>query len=210
MIWNKLASKYDRLWVQKHSLTPTRNKVLAHLAQLNTPNIKLLDLGCGTGQLLESLSTTHPDFILYGIDKSEEMLRIAKEKHINAIFLQADMDQNHLETKSTTTALEPGTFDRVICSHSFPYYKRKQDVLAWVASLLKEDGIAIFTQASINSGYDRIVMQLIEKTAEAADYLSTQAFRKLVEPYFEVTDMYLIRQRRYMPSIYGFVLRKKA
>src|SRR4030043_362460 len=40
----------------------------------------VLDLGCGTGNLLKSLHERYPNAVLYGSDVSEGMLAKAKEK----------------------------------------------------------------------------------------------------------------------------------
>ena len=57
-VWEKLAHKYDRLWVQKYSLGPTRREVRAILLPLlaKEPSLKILEIGCGTGQLIREIS----------------------------------------------------------------------------------------------------------------------------------------------------------
>lgn len=42
---------------------------------------KILDLGCGTGRLLERLASQFPDLTGIGLDLSPEMLRQAREKN---------------------------------------------------------------------------------------------------------------------------------
>jgi ubiquinone/menaquinone biosynthesis C-methylase UbiE len=203
MVWNKLATKYDRLWVQKYSLEPTRRKVMVLIGGFNFQEATVLDLGCGTGQLLDEIGRFYPKYKLYGIDKSEEMLKVAKSKRIQANWIHHNLDADHINE------LEGKKFDLIICSHSFPYYKKKEHVLNQVAQYLKEDGIAIFTQASINNRYDDFAMKIIEKTAESAAYVSKAAFKKLVSGKFTITYTFTIAEKWYMPSICGFVMRKK-
>ncbi|MDF1618210.1 class I SAM-dependent DNA methyltransferase [Petrocella sp. FN5] len=203
MIWNKLATKYDRLWVQKYSLEPTRRKVMVLIGGFNFQEATVLDLGCGTGQLLDEIGRFYPRYKLYGMDKSEEMLKVAKSKKIKANWIHHNIDSDHI------LELDGKTFDLIICSHSFPYYKKKEHVLNQVEKYLKEDGIAIFTQASINNHYDNFVMKMIEKTAESAAYLSKAAFKKLVSRHFTITYTFTIHEKWFMPSIFGFVMRKK-
>ena len=54
--WDFWADRYDRLWVQKHSLGPTREYVLETLDEAVRRGevsvcAKLMDLGCGSGIL---------------------------------------------------------------------------------------------------------------------------------------------------------------
>jgi len=53
------------------------------------PGLRLLELGCGHGDLLAGLNPS----LGVGIDISEEMVRVAKKKHPNLNFLQADVHE---------------------------------------------------------------------------------------------------------------------
>ena len=65
----------------------------------------LLEVGCGTGAMLEQLAG---EFDLFGVDLSGEMLAIARSKPFTCAFRQADM-----------AAFDLGcTFDAVICMFS--------------------------------------------------------------------------------------------
>ena len=51
-VWEKLAHKYNNLWVQKYSLGPTRREVLKIVLPLlkETNSLKIIDFRCGTRQ----------------------------------------------------------------------------------------------------------------------------------------------------------------
>ena len=204
MIWDKLASEYDKLWVQKYSLKPTRRELLKRLSSYElSEEIRILDIGCGTAQLLGEVQKNFGLKYLYGIDKSKNMLNLARNKYKKLRFRHIDIDICNL------SHFKNMKFDIIICTHSFPYYKNKENVLDVVYNLLNENGIAIFAQASINNIYDKIAMTIIEATAEKADYLSRKDFEILASKSFFVEERFLIKERFFMPSIYGFVLRKK-
>ena len=56
-IWNFWAKRYERLWVQKYSLKPTRDYVANTISKyIKSEGItKILDLGCGPGELIRDL-----------------------------------------------------------------------------------------------------------------------------------------------------------
>lgn len=198
-IWDKLAKKYDSLWVQKYSLTPTRRRVLALLKNCKH-DFSMLDVGCATGQLLNEVRSEFAGSKLYGIDKSQSMIELARARNIDAKF-------DCVYAEEYDAAIR---FDVITCCHSFPYYQDKELVLQKIASLLEDRGMAIFIQGSINSVYDKVIMSFVELTAEKANYLSRKDFVALAEACFVVEEIFSIREKWFMPSLCGFVLRKKA
>lgn len=197
MVWNKLAKKYDRLWVQKYSLNPTREQVMKRLDRV-MPD-KLIDIGCGTGQLLYQISKRHPGIELTGIDKAHEMIRACRDKKIPGRFICGDIG----EMEATI-----GKFDMAVCCHSFPYYNNKSNIIETIHGMLNETGRAIFVQACQNTLYDQIALWLVERTAEKAEYLSKDEFCRLFEARFIIEERFTIHERWFMPSICGFVLRR--
>jgi SAM-dependent methyltransferase len=66
----------------------TYHKLLCHYYQyLVSPGQKILELGCGCGDLLAALSP----FQGVGVDFSEEMIALAKERHPELLFISADV-----------------------------------------------------------------------------------------------------------------------
>ena len=198
-IWDKLSHKYDTLWVQKYSLKPSKNKILALIGSADE-SLSLLDVGCATGQLLCEIKEKYPQAQLFGIDKSQSMIKAAKDKNAEIEFRCQAAEELNADTK----------FDFITCCHSFPYYSNKTQVLQKLSQILKDDGKAVFIQAGINNLYDRFVMAIIEKTAEKADYLSKKDFCRMAEEYFAVEECFAIKEKWFMPSICGFILGKKS
>ncbi len=159
----------------------------------------LIDIGCGTGQLLQQISRLYPGIELTGIDKAQEMIQKCREKNIPANFICGDIDELKADADK---------FDLAICCHSFPYYKEKAKISEKVYEMLNQNGMAVFVQASQNSLYDQIALWLVERTAEKAEYLSRDEFTRLFENQFVIEERFTIRERWFMPSICGFVMRK--
>src|SRR4051812_10973636 len=70
------APDYDSRWA--FYIEATTRETLLRLPVRTTDRV--LDVGCGTGELLRRLSVTHPEARLAGIDPVPEMVDIAKRK----------------------------------------------------------------------------------------------------------------------------------
>lgn len=81
-------------------------KDLEHIAHLISPNTKILDIGCGEGELL-SLLKNNKNIQPHGIEINQEKVSICVQKELNVIQGNADTDLIHYPNKS---------FDYVIAS----------------------------------------------------------------------------------------------
>jgi len=71
-IWDFWAPMYERLWAQRFSLGPGRTLIHQHLEKLNLTAPKILDIGCGIGQLSFEIATHIPDAKIIAADSSLE------------------------------------------------------------------------------------------------------------------------------------------
>ncbi len=75
--YKSLARSYDSRFQEFINVTTDKMAALANI----TPGEKVLDLGCGTGEMLFKLGKEYPNVgLLAGIDASEDMLELAKTK----------------------------------------------------------------------------------------------------------------------------------
>lgn len=88
--WDTQAAGYDRLYKSKWS--ELENRDLKNRLSVLVPrgSCRILDLGSGTGLGYE-LSRQSPNASYIGIDISQEMIGIAKQKWPDALFLQQPM-----------------------------------------------------------------------------------------------------------------------
>lgn len=197
-IWDFWAASYERLWVQKYSLGPTRQLVLTELGQLakgqaNRP-LKHLDVGCGTGQLIEELVREYGPLIASaGLDFSNKMVALAAAKNLPANFILGDAHNLPFAAEE---------FDILTCCHSFPYYQNKPLVLQEFFRVLKPGGYLLLINASVNNLYDQLVMAIVKLTTGKASYPSTLATSQLLAK----AQLTMSAQKRlacepYMPSI---------
>lgn len=169
-IWDFWAPRYDRLWAQRLSLAPTRAAIRAQLR--GRPPGHLLDMGCGTAQLLDLLAEDAAGAGLdyTGVDASPAMIAAARRKHPAARLYGADL---------MAFEAAPGAYDTIVCAHAFPYMPDKSAALARLAGWLRAGGRLLLAQACAENGYDRIALAVVKRTTSPAQYLSVAALRAL-------------------------------
>lgn len=200
-IWNFWAKRYDRLWVQKYSLKPTRSYILKIIEEDNRQNeiISVLDIGCGPGELINLLENKYNKFNITGIDFSNEMLNISKMKNTKTRHINLDVkDLDQLGEK----------FNIIICTHSLPYYKDLDKFVSDLYNLLEDKGKLYISFASGNSFYDKFTLSFVKLTTGSANYPSDNNFRKLVFNYFRIETLHIIKERFFMPRIAVYKLSK--
>src|ERR1041384_5020078 len=82
-VFNNAAQWYD----EKFSSFDLYDETYDHLLSLiQKPNAKVLELGCGPGNITSYLHSKRPDLTILGTDLAQKMLEIAKEKNPTAKF----------------------------------------------------------------------------------------------------------------------------
>ena len=195
-VWEKLAHKYNNLWVQKYSLGPTRREVKKIVLPLLEKNneLKILDIGCGTGQLIKEISDQYNKVNYLGIDVAENMIEVAKKnnKGKNVKFKTSSIESFESNEK----------YDIIICTHAFPYFPNKQEMIKKMAGLCNKKGQVIIVNSSTNSLKDLIINFFLKATTSKAKYLSIDEMKKLFKSVkLKVKQIEVIRERFYMPTI---------
>lgn len=199
-IWNFWANKYDKLWVQKYSLKPTRNYILEAMSELkSSDNIQVLDLGCGPGQLINEISENIINIDITGIDFSEKMLEVSKSRNPHA---------THIKLDAAELDKLKGEYNVIICTHSLPYYKDPEKIMKELCRLLKDNGKIFIGFASGNSFYDKLILSFVKLTTGPAHYPSDKKFKELVSSYFQVENLKIIKEKFFMPRIAVYTLKK--
>jgi 2-polyprenyl-3-methyl-5-hydroxy-6-metoxy-1,4-benzoquinol methylase len=128
-LWREYAQVYDGLM----QILPYRNLLseLASFAVALEENGHILDVGCGTGNLIEVLWTHGLNSRFTGLDSSPAMLEIAQAKASRldypASFIQADLNQ-----PASIWGLK-GQYDLVICNNSLYALEEPAKVVAELA-----------------------------------------------------------------------------
>lgn len=128
--YNRLAKIYDRRW--QAYVTDTLS-FLSAWAEIS-PQEKVLDVACGTGEFEPLLLAENPNQSIVGVDISEEMLEIARSKchhHRHVSFQTAS---------ATSLPFADSTFDVVICANAFHYFDRPENALLEMRRVLTPQG----------------------------------------------------------------------
>lgn len=200
-VWEKLAHRYNRLWVQKYSLRPTRREVLKIVLPLleKKDSARILEIGCGTGQLIQEISRKYNNVRYLGIDVAENMIKIARVSNTapNVKFMLCPIERFKPEDK----------YDIVICTHAFPYFPDKAGALRKIAGLCAGNARIVMVQSSTNNLKDLIINFFLKATTSRAEYPSIKEMLRLfAEAGLKVKRIGVIRERRYMPTIALFYL----
>lgn len=199
-IWNFWADKYDKLWVQKYSLKPTRDYIIKLISDMNLDKkIDVLDLGCGSGQLIYELFDRFDNLNITGVDFSEKMIEMSQERNPFVQHIKLSADEIHrLKDK----------YDLIICTHSLPYYKNPKKTLMELSRLLNDEGKLLIGFASGNNFYDKFILSFVKLTTGPAYYPSDERFQKIISDFFKVESLGIIKEKIYMPRIAVYKLNK--
>jgi len=193
-IWDFYADRYDRLWVQRFVLTPSRRLILKTTGELSTPK-QILDVGCGIGELCRSMSLQYPSAEIIGIDPSVKMIKRAEENFSgnNIKYICGQPDSLPKDQK----------FDLIVSTNAFPYMPDKRKFLIDMKKLLKPNGRLLLLFANRNTLYDAFCLILVKLTTSSAQYPSVSSTQKLLKDSgFEVGKTEPIESLFFVPSVF--------
>jgi SAM-dependent methyltransferase len=121
-----LAESRDQ-WIKKNSYF--YNNDHSYMKFLVGENARVLELGCGTGQLLNALNPSYG----IGVDLSANMVDMAQKNYPNLEFIRGDIENQEL-----IKSLE-GTFDYIILSDTLGFLDDCEEAFAGLHSLCTSD-----------------------------------------------------------------------
>lgn len=141
--WDKVASIYQDKFMNLDLYNDTYD---IFCSRIKKPNARILEIGCGPGNITKYLLSKHPDFKLEAIDVSINMITLAKENNPTANF--KIMDAREIEKLA-------GKYDAIMCGFCLPYLSKEDCVKLFkdCSSLLSEGGI--FYLSTIEGDYNK-------------------------------------------------------
>lgn len=125
--------------------------VLSDLLSQKTESV--MDVGCGTGNILISLWELNRSASYLGIDPSEEMVKIATSK------AKKKGSTENIKFKQGSSRMVPSNskFDLIYVSMSFHHWKQRNESITYLMQFLKENGnLKIYELQPQKTFYKRI------------------------------------------------------
>jgi ubiquinone/menaquinone biosynthesis C-methylase UbiE len=153
--FNRVARWYDAL--QKMNRGYSDHLRLSAERLQAGPGAKLLDLCCGTGLSTEALRSVYPGARIDGVDASEGMLEVARNRQLDppVDFVLADV------MELTPDQLQ-GPYDAILMAYGIRNMPDPDAALARLMPLLKPGGAVCFHEYSVaDSKWSRIVWNVM-------------------------------------------------
>lgn len=129
--WNKIASLYQDKFMELDLYNDTYDFICN---SIDKPNAKLLEIGCGPGNITKYLIAKRPDFDIFGIDIAPNMIELARQNNPTAHFAVMDSRQiNNLDS----------TYDGIVCGFCLPYLSQTEtnELISNSYDLLNDNGL---------------------------------------------------------------------
>lgn len=129
--WNNIASIYQDKFMKMDLYNDTYDYICN---SIDKRKAKLLDIGCGPGNITKYLLSKRPDFDIFGIDIAPNMIELAKMNNPTANF--AVMDSRRITRLDTK-------YDGVIGGFCLPYLSKteSEELISNSYNLLNGNGL---------------------------------------------------------------------
>jgi len=198
--YNEVADEYnDVFYIKENEYPPLKYRHKYILEMINEEKLpadsKILDIGCGPGELVLDLARSFNN--IYGIDISEEMIRIARDK----------MDNHNLSGKSIIfgvgdiekLGLKDNYFDVVVCSGIVEYLRNDDLWVDEIKRVMKTDGILIVNVTN-KCAIRRLTMPLLNLIKSVPGFYSCMNFIKTKILGKEKLNMFPFKPRVHKPK----------
>jgi ubiquinone/menaquinone biosynthesis C-methylase UbiE len=139
--YDTVAAGYDCRY-DENAYTGTQRKLLRFVGE--DPEIRVLEVGCGTGYWLDILA--RPGRRLWGLDGSARMLALAKPRTSRTCLVLGSAE--YLPWRDAS-------FDRLFCINAFHHFGDKHAFLKEVRRVLKPNGSVMIVGLDPHTGLDR-------------------------------------------------------
>ncbi|WP_316806507.1 class I SAM-dependent methyltransferase [Pedobacter agri] len=114
--WNKVAIRYQEKFMDLDLYNESYDLICNSIPKKNA---KILEIGCGPGNITKYLLSKRPDFDVLGIDIAPNMIKLARKNNPRASFQSMDVrkiDQIKLK------------FDGIVCGFCLPYLSQSDSL----------------------------------------------------------------------------------
>lgn len=181
----RAAEHYDEKWA--FYVEATTRETLRRLPM--TAVSRVLDVGCGTGELLSRLRAKYPDAVLAGLDPVPEMLALARGK----LSGKEDLQTGYADALPWSA----GEFDVVVSCNMFHYISHPVEALREMGRVLRPGGSLVLTDwcddylaCRVCNLYLRLTNRAFYKTyrqAECLELLHAAGYRDVIIERYKIS-----------------------
>ena len=170
--WSK---SYDDSLLQRLLFVPAHDYMIGEMGGPADRGLRLLDIGCGTGNFVRRVLSEHKSAEVWGLDFSRKMIRAGAQRHASedsrVRFVQAD---------SETLPLADDSFDVVTCSNSFHHYPNQTAAVAEMYRVLRPGGRLLIVDGYRDRLWGRFIFDVCVVAVEGAvHHASARRFREI-------------------------------
>lgn len=168
--FERRSHTYQGSLAQRLFCQPTSRVLLRHLPR-HRP-LTILDIGCGTGQLLLDIRDRCEEVRLHGLDLCPGMVRTARQLlGAEPVLVVGD---------SGCLPFADRSMDVVVCTHSFHHYPDQAAVLREMARVLRPGGRALILDGDRDTPWGWLLYDVFVVWAEGSiQHCSAVTMRKL-------------------------------
>ncbi|MFW6285743.1 MAG: class I SAM-dependent methyltransferase [Nanoarchaeota archaeon] len=134
-VWNEHYQKQKLNSLIELEVKRRTKFTLEFIKKIKKNNLKVLDIGCGSGNLLQKIKKLNTNIDITGIDISSEMVKTAQKNNNTKKIYQKNIEKESLNQK----------FDVITLMGVFPYFKNPKKTIKNIDNMLKPEGYIIFT-----------------------------------------------------------------
>lgn len=186
-------SRFYDSWGCRIFFSPLYTKV----EELLTPHLRtasrMLDLACGTGEIIARLAPHYTHVEFFGLDLTPAMLDRAKRKTENLHNVHWAVG------KADQLPFPENYFSIVLCSESFHHFPKPKETLQEIFRILKKDGIFLLVDPSIDTLFGKIFFGCFGPLFEKINkFYSVQEMQKLLsDSGFKLQKQFLWKMNNY-------------
>jgi ubiquinone/menaquinone biosynthesis C-methylase UbiE len=136
--FDRWSSHYDRSVLQRFFFGPIQEATISEAA-IRAPSVEaVLDVGCGTGQLLRRIDRRFPDAELVGVDPAPGMVKQARAA-------RSDGRIDFVNGSAESLPFPDAHFDLVLTTLSFHHWADQQQGLHEIRRVLRSGGLFVLT-----------------------------------------------------------------
>jgi len=181
----RAAQHYDEKWA--FYVEATTRETLRRLPM--TSGARVLDVGCGTGELMRRLRAKYPHAVLAGLDPVAEMLAVARDK----LSGNEDLRTGYADALPWGA----GAFDVVVSCNMFHYISHPVQALREMGRVLRPGGSLVLTDwcddylaCRVCNLYLRLTNRAFYKTyrqAECRELLHAAGYRDVTIERYKIS-----------------------